>query len=479
MSCNHWKFRSFIKPVRLAIVCPVLVASWAAFNSRVILASHATAASVPSFNSDIAPILQKNCLACHTSSTKMGDLVMESYDSLMKGGTHGAPIVPHNAHASRLALMIEGKIEPRMPFGADPLSAADIAVIEAWIDAGAEGPATTETTKTITATAIPEIKNEVPVVSPVASVKFSPDGKLLAVGGYREVRLLDPGTGDVLATLSGHADYVRSIAFSPDGKMLAAGGGPPQRWGEIKIWDVQSRQLLKTMQGHADCIYSIAWSADGKLIASGSYDKLAKLWDVATGKENFNLKDHIDAVFAVAFSPDGKRLATASQDRTVKIWDVATGRRMYTLSDASDGLNTLAYSPAGDRVSAAGYDKTIYVWSLGAEDGHLEQSLIADEDSILSLVWSPDGKTIITASSDGSIRFRDAATLDPIRVIDHQADWVEALSVSPDGRRLAAGRFNGSLSLYDAENFKEVRGQMMAFEPRLPPAGNDGKQVIK
>ncbi len=79
-----------------------------------------------------------------------------------------------------------------------------------------------------------------------------------------------------------------------------------------------------------------------------------------------------------------------------------------------DGLTSIAYSPSGDQVAAAGYDKTIYIWSLGNEDGHLKQSLIADEDSILALVWSPDGKTIITASSDGSIRFRDAATLDPI-----------------------------------------------------------------
>jgi WD40 repeat protein len=409
----------------------------------------------------------------------MGGLVMESYGSLIQGGKHGPSILPHNAQESRLALMIEGKIEPRMPFGADPLPAADIAAIKAWIDAGAEGPVAAETTKIAAVLAIPEIQTEVPVVSPVASVKFSPDGKLLAVGGYREVRLLDPDTGKVLATLSGHADYVRSIAFSPDGKLLAAAGGPPQRWGEIRIWDVQSYQLLKTIQGHNDCIYSIAWSPDGKLIASGSYDKMAKLWEAASGKELFNLKDHIDAVFAVAFSPDGKHLATASQDRTVKIWDVATARRLYSLSDASDGLNTIAFSPAGDRIAAAGYDKTIYIWSLGNEDGHLDQSLIADEDSILFLVWSPDGKTIITASSDGSIRFRDAATLDPVRVIDHQVDWVEALSVSPDGKRLAAGRFNSSLSLYDVQNYREVRGQMMAFEPRQPRAGNDRKQVAK
>jgi WD40 repeat protein len=479
MQSHFRKSRSVVKPARLGTACAVLVAAYAVFNSSATLESHATAESVPSFNSDIAPILQKNCLACHSSTEKMGGLVMESYDSLIKGGAHGSPILPHNARESRLALMIEGKIEPQMPYAADPLPAADIAMIEAWINAGAKGPVATEPAKTLTPVTIPEIKTEVPVVSPVASVKFSPDGKLLAVGGYREVRLLDPGTDKLLAMLSGHADYVRSIAFSPDGKMLAAGGGPPQRWGEIKIWDVQSHQLLKTMRGHKDCIYSIAWSPDGKLIASGSYDKMAKLWNVASGKELSNLQDHIDAVFAVAFSPDGKHLATASQDRTVKIWDVATGKRLYTLSDALDGLNAIAYSPAGDRIAAAGYDKTIYVWRLGDEDGHLEQSLIADEDSILALVWSPDAKTIITASSDGSIRFRDAATLDPISVIDHQADWVEALGISPDGARLAAGRFNGTLSLYDTQNYKEMRGQMMAFEPRLPPTKDDSKQVAR
>ncbi len=167
------------------------------------------------------------------------------------------------------------------------------------------------------------------------------------------------------------------------------------------------------MQGHKDCIYSVAWSPDGKIIASGSYDKMVKLWDVASGKELKNLQDHIDAVFAVAFSPDGKHLASASQDRTVKIWDVATGNRLYTLGDALDGLTGIAYSPAGDRVSAAGYDKTIYIWTVGETEGTLKQSLIGDEESILALVWSPDGQTIITASSDGSIRFRDAKTLDP------------------------------------------------------------------
>ena len=245
----------------------------------------AHAAATPSFSSDVAPILQKNCLACHSSAAKMGGLVMEKFDLLMKGGAHGPVIIPGKSGESRLVMMLEGKVQPRMPFGGDPLPAADIATIKAWIDAGGVGPTAGDAAPALAPLAIPDIKPEVPVVSPIASLKFSPDGKLLAVGAYREVRLIDPATNKLLATLPGHADYVRSIAFSPDGKMLAAGGGLPQRGGEIKIWDIQSHQLVKTMQGDKDCIYSVAWSPDGKLIASGSYDKMVKLWDVASGKE--------------------------------------------------------------------------------------------------------------------------------------------------------------------------------------------------
>ena len=153
--------------------------------------TRAQADSKPDFASQVAPILQKNCLACHSSASKMGGLVMENYDALIKGGAHGAVIIPGSADESRMILMLEGKVQPRMPFGADALPAADIATLKAWVEGGALGPAPGEATKALAPLAIPDIKPQVSVVSPVASVKFSPDGNLLAVGGYREVRFID------------------------------------------------------------------------------------------------------------------------------------------------------------------------------------------------------------------------------------------------------------------------------------------------
>lgn len=459
------RIRAPFRTLHLKRICVLTAAAIVAASASGQQQSRVTAQSNPDFAKNVAPIFQKNCLGCHSSTAHRGGLVLESYESLMKGGRHGEVVVAHDSDASRLLQMIEGKLDPQMPLESDPLGQADIAVIRSWIKVGASGPAPGTLSPTASGPPLPSILPQVPAVSPVSSVKFSPDGSILAVGGYQQVRLIDASSGRLLAELSGHADAVRSIAFSPDGKKLAAGGGEPQRGGEIRIWDTESHRLINTLKGHKDCIYSVAWSPDGKLIASGSYDKMVKLWDATTGKEVRNLQDHIDAVFAVAFSPDGKRLASASQDRTVKIWEVATSKRLYTLSDASDGLTSLVYSPAGDKLAAAGYDKTIYIWQLGDEDGHLLQSLIADEDSVLSLAWTRDGKTLVTASSDGSIRFRDT-NLDLKGIADRQSDWVEALDISPNGKWLAAGRYNGSLSLYDATTFKESRSMTIFDVPK-------------
>ena len=161
--------------------------------------------------------------------------------------------------------------------------------------------------------------------SQIYSLAWAPDGATIALGGYKETRLVDAHTKKTVATLAGSAEAVRSVAFSRDGRLLAAAGGLPARKGEVKIWNASTRALVTTIAGHADCIYAAAFSPDGATIATASYDKLIKLWDVSTGKEIRTLRDHIDSIYALAFTPDGKRLVSGAADRSVKIWDVATG----------------------------------------------------------------------------------------------------------------------------------------------------------
>ena len=291
---------------------------------------------------------------------------------------------------------------------------------------------------------------------PIYSLAWRPDGAMIALGGYKETRLVDPTSRKPIATLTGHAEAVRALAFSRDGKRLAAAGGLPARKGEVKIWDVTAETVAGTITGHSDCIHAVAFSPDGAILATASYDKLIKLWDVATAKEIRTLRDHIDAIYALAFTADGKRLVSGAADRSVKIWDVETGARLYTLSDATDGINTIALSPDGTRVAAGGLDKTIRIWRLGEKEGTLENTLIAHEDAILKLAWSPDGKYLASASADHTIRLFRAAGLTAVRAIASQPDWAFGLEFAPNGKSFAAGLFNGLLEIYEVDHEKAL-----------------------
>ena len=202
------------------------------------------------------------------------------------------------------------------------------------------------------------------------------------------------------STLPGEAQNVQGVAWSHDGHLLAAAGGLPARGGRSDLGRRQAHGNPRPSKG-LDCIYPLsACNFDQRAIATSSYDKLIKLWDIDSGKEIRTLKDHIDAVYALEFTPDGKRLVSGGADRTVKIWNVATGERLYTFGEPADGINTLAIDPSGKYVAAAGADKTIRGRELGEKSGKLLKSLIAHEDQILRLAYSPDGKTLISGSAD-------------------------------------------------------------------------------
>ena len=416
----------------------------------------------------VAPIFQKNCALCHNSDSKTAGLAAETYAGLMQGGKHGPAIVPGHSATSRLVQMLEGTIKPRMPLGGE-LGASDIAAIKAWIDAGAKPPqpGAAAPPAGIPELAVPTIKPSATLASPIYAVAFSRDGRYIALGGYREVRVLAARDGHLLWTLGGHADAVRALVFSSDGSWLAAAGGPPQRGGEIKIWNLPGGTLRASLYGHRDGIYALAVSPDDKLLASGSYDKQILLWQVpATAADRQPpklLKDHNDAVFALAFSPDGSRLASGSADRTVKIWDVASGRRLYTLGDALDVVNTVAFSPDGRHLAAAGMDKTIRTYLLGDKQATLDQTMIAHEDSVLHLVYTPDGKQIVSTASDHTLKVFDAATLNPLRDLADEPDWVQAMALSPDGQDLALGQYNGQFTVLNLATDKPVLGPLVGF----------------
>jgi len=415
----------------------------------------ALSAAEPSFRADVFPILRDNCLACHSAQTKMGELVMEDYDGLMVGGKTGRSITAGDAESSLLVRMLEGRAEPKMPFGGADLPEKNIAAIRAWIDAGAKGEAVSKE-----APALPEIKARGDGIStPISALAFSPAGDWLAIGDYQQVQLFSTEQQRISKTLPGHADLVRAVAFSPDGKFLATAGGAPAQFGEVKVWDVESGQLRYTVEGHQDCIYSVDFSPDGGQIATASYDRMIELWRTETGEHVRTLKDHVDAVYAVDFGSSPGRLLSGGADRSVKLWNLTTGKPSLTLSEPLAGVLSVAFHPNGRTFAAAGADKTIRVWRIANDEStaaDLVKAMTGHKGAILKIAFSPDGRAIVSSSSDRSLKIWDAATLEEKAVLDGQSDWVQALAYNPDGKSFAVGRYDGSLAIYDAVSFQPV-----------------------
>jgi len=159
--------------------------------------------------------------------------------------------------------------------------------------------------------------------APVNSVKFSPDGTLLASAGFDQIKIWDVSSGHLIRSLKDPkipplSTTVWSIEFSPNGTTITSS------WHDstIKIWDVNSGQLLSTLSGHKKHVFSISNSPNGLYVVSGGWDRIAKLWDVSTGLLLKNFVGHTDEITGVSFSPHNDRFATCSEDSTIKIWNL-------------------------------------------------------------------------------------------------------------------------------------------------------------
>ncbi len=395
----------------------------------------------PDFNRDILPIFQRECVGCHSSALKLGGLVLESYQDLMRGGEQGTPLVAGHADQSLLVRMLEGTAEPRMPLNGQ-LPAEEIQLVRAWIDASARPPSTLASADH--AVPIPDIPPQVDVEPPLAALAFHPSEKWLARGGFRQVELLDLVENRTLHRLEGPRDLVRSLSFSRDGKLLAAGGGAPARQGEIRVWNLSEPALQVELKGHSDCVYALDFSPDGRLLASSSYDRLIRLWDVRTGAEIGALEEHNGPIYSIGFLPSGNELVSASADGTVKVWDVASLRRLVTLSGAGGPLYGVAVHPDGGRFATAGGDGTIRVWVREGDEWEVGRSVVAHRSGTEHIVYSADGRRIVTGGADRIVKIWDSNPLSRVGAWDPEPDSILALALSADGS-LALGRYDGAL----------------------------------
>src|SRR6188472_3670228 len=189
----------------------------------------------------------------------------------MKGGEEGVVIVPGKSAESRMILALTGKVEPRMPPEDEPQpTAEEIAVLAAWIDAGAKGPVGDPSPAALST---PKIQPKGNVHAPISALAFSSPNKLLAIAHYRDIEIKSSVADVPSRSLVDHVGRVNALSFSADGGLLAAAAGETGLTGEARLWDIGTGKLVKTFGGHRDSLYAVAISPNGKLLATAGYDQ--------------------------------------------------------------------------------------------------------------------------------------------------------------------------------------------------------------
>ncbi len=289
------------------------------------------------------------------------------------------------------------------------------------------------------------------------SVDFHPDGqRLVSASADQTLKIWDPQTGRMLRDLPGHTKPVWSAVYSPDGSMIASAGGDwgkPDEQGEVILWDAASGRMIQQWRAHRSVAWCVAFSPRGNQIASSGGEAINGpgdiiIWDVDTKREIRSIVVSSNSgIQGVAFSRDGTRLASSGSDGSVALWDAATGRVLQALKKREQSGGGLAFDSEGKRLLSPSEHK-LTIWDLTSD--HEPGSLIGHMERVVQGVFSRDGKRVVSASFDQSVKVWDATTGQELLTLRGHGGLVWSVAISPDGQRIASASQDGVVRIWDA-----------------------------
>jgi WD40 repeat protein/mono/diheme cytochrome c family protein len=411
-----------------------------------------------SYYRQVRPLLQRHCSGCHQPSKAGGKLVITTFEELAKGGENGAGFVPHKPDESPLVEFITGE-KPRMPLKAEPLKTAQVDLITRWVAEGAKDDTPPSLQDHISAEHPPVYSNP-PVITALA---YSPDSKLIAVSGFREILIHNADGSGLVKRLVGRSQRIESLTFSNDGKILAAVGGTPSLFGEVQFWNTAD-WTARNASFASDVLYGGSFSDDAKTFACGGADNSIRLIKVEDMTLLRKLDPHSDWVLGTGFSVDGKHVVTVSRDMAMKLSIVENGQFVDNITSITPGalkggLMAVKRHPLRDEFLTGGSDGEPKLYKMIrtqarviGDDFNRIRGYAPLPGRIFALDFNTDGSKFVVASStsmDGAVRIYNTDDAKLLFELPGHTRGVFTVDFRPDGAQVATGGFDGIVRFFD------------------------------
>jgi WD40 repeat protein len=417
------------------------------------------------FERELLPVLRRSCLACHNATVAEGELVLETPQTILKGGSSGPAVVAGNSAESLVLKAAAHQGDTVMPpekndKGARNLSSEELGLLKLWIDQGAAGQ--------VLGAAGPVAWQPLPPgVNPIYAVAVSPDGQYVAAGRANQVfiyhapskrevgRLTDPSLvqqGPEAKLGVADLDLVQSLAFSNDNQFVASSG-----FRTAKLWRRPRDVRLAELAGVDSPPVSMAMSADGRWAACGQENGAIKVFDMAARQLKHTLAGHSAAVSGLAFSTDGGRLLSGSQDKTLRIWRLDDAAQIGQIETPAP-VNAVAFVSQDQQLASGNADNQVRIYAIPADATPAAATPVKELGGhggpVTSLAPIAAAGHLVTGCQDGAVRVYDVASGNVVRQMGHNAPVV-FLAVRPDGKRIASA--GGNIArLWNNENAQQI-----------------------
>jgi dipeptidyl aminopeptidase/acylaminoacyl peptidase len=277
--------------------------------------------------------------------------------------------------------------------------------------------------------------------------------------------------------LKGPGSDVAFLHYLPDGRLFAGhANGAGTLWSEDGS---QMNSALPAFQAPFRTCTGFALAIEKGLAMRVAHGGPVEVWDIGKGTHAVlqPAGPGMIAIWGAALSSAGDSGATAHGDQLVRLWDVGGQKLRATLKGHKNQVSSVAFAPDGKTLVSAGWDNTLKFWDVAAAT---ETASLDMGGTVFSPMWkvafTPDGKALAVWRNDAVIHLVDPATR-ARRSLAGNGE-VTASAFSPDSGTLAAAAKDGTITLWDVAAGKQ-RGNLQTrkTEPHALAFGRDGKKL--